>query len=732
MSFQNAHFIKPDVVFDPTYRRRNPAPLFRKSLTLIQKPSSATLSICGLGYAYCFINGKRISPDLFCAPVSDYRKTLWYVTYEVAELLQAGENVISVICGNGWYNEEFRSSWNHNEAQWRDLPKFILELSADDISLAVSDGSWKCMPETAVVFNALRSGETFDARLCDDRMLNIGYDDSAWSYAVIDQAPPRGVFRKCDCEPIREHEIYSPTRVIQTADNRFVFDIGQNISGYIRLTASGKAGQEITVRYAELLTEENTRELNHMFKFYPESDIQTDRFICSGKPFTWSPMFTYHGFRYIELEGIASPDEVDVKAVFVHQDVKRRTTFDCSDPTLNALFHAGQISSLSNMFYLISDCPTREKMGWMNDIHMTCEQFCTDFKCERLLRKWLTDIHDAQREDGALPGIVPTPAWGYDWGNGPLSDGALFEISYRLWLHSGDNSVLTDSIPYFARYLDYLKSHEDKDGHITEIGLDDWAPPHKESVIPLAFVNDILRIKFLRIYALALQLSGADHVNEDAEINARVLRARRDYLNLDGSSKLNELTAIAMQTVEQIGADPKPLAAQLQARFEDLQYHHNCGMLGMGYLFRAFNACGLEEYAMRLLTEQGFPGYRHWLDAGATTLWEKWFLDNQAGSNSRNHHMYSSFMPWLISTVLGIRHDRTDPERPAFTVAPCFFERLQYAHGSYTDIDGTLTVDWKKHDADRIELNITLTGNACALYKDTVLRAGAHSFQIQK
>ena len=728
MPFSKAHFIKPNIPFDPAYRRKNNAPLFRKTFELGISPTKAELSICGLGYAYCFINGKKITDDMFCAPVSDYRKTLWYVKYDVTSLLSKGNNAVSVICGNGWYNEEFPSSWNHNEAEWRDLPKFILSLEIDGTTAMVSDENWKCLPETAIVFNALRSGETFDARLWDEKMLTAAYNDSQWSKAIIDTNAPRGVFRQCICEPIREHEVFAPVSIIQTQKNKFVYDMGQNLSGYARLTAKCESGREITLRYAEVLTDDNRRELNHMDRFFKESDIQTDRFICSGEEMTWSPMFTYHGFRYIEVEGINSPDEITLNSVFVHQAIKKRTEFECSDQTINALFSAGQKSTYSNMFYLLSDCPSREKMGWMNDAQMSAEQICTDFFAELFFKKWLIDIYDAQRDDGALPGIVPTPAWGFTWGNGPVSDGALFEIPYRLWLHSGDSSPLIASIPYFERYLKYLESLEDTDGHIF-YGLDDWAPPHTDSLVPSTLINDILRIKFYRIYIQALTLDNRDIRTVKCTLSMLEKRVISDWINDKGYCIINELTAISMLIVHGLYDSIAPLAQQIKTRFEELDFHHNCGMVGMRHLPDAFNICGLEEYAMKLLTVHGFPSYCHWLDNDATTLWEKWFLDNSHGSNSRNHHMYSHFMAWLVSTVLGICHDKTKHDTPEFTLSPYYFSELEYAKGSYLTDGGKLSVEWNRHD-DKITLTVIVSGDVKVLYRNLVLTEGEHKFVI--
>ena len=728
--FAKAQFIKPDIPFDPKFRGENPAPMFRRTFWTDQT-DGAVLSVCGLGYAYYYINGQPVSSDLFTAPVSNYEKTLWYLRYDVSALLQHGENVVAVICGNGWFNEEFRSAWSFEQAPWRDLPKCILQLDIGDQTVLVTDQSWKCAPFSAVTFNALRSGEYFDATRYDESWNQPGYDDSEWQYAAVDQNPPRGVFRECRCEPVREHEIYPAKLLKQTAADRFVFDIGQNISGYIRLSVVGNKGQELTIRYCECLHPDGTPDFDGVSRFFPDSPIQTDRFICSGKAFCWYPRFVYHGFRYLEITGLHQADEISVSGVFVHQAIRSRTSFSCSDNFLNQLFKAGQISTLSNFFYLVSDCPTREKLGWLNDAQMSCEQILTNFHAEKLLRKWMVDLRDAQREDGAIPCIVPTSGWGYGWGSGPLSDGALFEIPYRLWLHTGDGSELIRTLPYFERYLAYLRTKETADGQILT-GLGDWATAGERADVPVSFVNDVLAWKFEKIAAIAADLAGRFEKREQhlAYADWRREQILHRWVNTDGRASIEQMTLPAVLLVCGIWKDRSVLERQLIELVEKSGCHHNCGVLGLRCLYEALALCGRADLAYRVITAVGYPSYRSWFESGGTTLYEHWRSELQNHDYiSKNHHMYSDVLSFLVKNTLGIWHDMRDPQEPEFHLKPYFWGKLSFATGRYQTDHGTLSVDWKRQKGE-IAFQITLTGTVMAEYQGQILEPGTHLFHI--
>ena len=261
--FRNQHFIKPLVQLPEEFTGSNYAPMFRKKF-YVKAVNRARLYVCGLGYGYYYINGKSVSEDLFTAPVGDYRRTLWYNAYDVAGLLQAGENVMAVVCGNGWYNEEFASDWNYDKAEWRDQPKFILRLDVDGETVLKSDADWKCCRDSGTYFNALRSGEYFDANRYNPEWTTFSCDDSSWENVQVDLNPPGGIFRECQCEPIRACERLEPVEVIRLSEKKQVLDFGRNISGYIHLDVTGEPGAVVTIRYAEQLKSNCSRQLNDM------------------------------------------------------------------------------------------------------------------------------------------------------------------------------------------------------------------------------------------------------------------------------------------------------------------------------------------------------------------------------------------------------------------------------------------------------------------------------------
>lgn len=725
-------FIKAPMELNKVFTGLNKAPLFRKRFHLINK-DKAKLYVCGLGYAYCYVNGRAVSQDLFIAPVSDYCKTLWYNTYDITHLLEEGDNVVAVWCGNGFFNEEFRSDWSYNAAKWRDVPKLWLKIEMSGEILVETDASWRAKSDSAVIFNALRSGEHFDSRLYDPSWAEISYDDADWEYAIPDDNHTGGTLRLCDCEPIREMEVLQPVSIKKTKKDRIVYDFGRVISGYVKLTASGKNGQKLQIKYAEQIKDDGSLEMNNMGAYYPESEMQTDVFICNGNSFEWSPKFCYHGFRYIEISGLESADDIVVKAAFVHQAVERKTTFSCSEPLLNQMFMAGIYSTWSNMFYQMTDCPTREKLGWTNDAQASMQQIMMDFRAEKVLKKWMQDIWDAMTEEGALPGTIPTAGWGYHWGNGPVSDGVLFELPFRIYEATGDGQLLCDALPYFKRYLNYLDKRRDADGFI-RFGLPDWAKPGFDlngpnDHVPVEFINALFLSEFYRIASIAQALNGEDnqtYLFASAKEKNRVIQ---QYITASGSCDISHMTAVAMLIYYDAYDHLNPLKRQLMQMLHASNYHHDCGMVGLRRLLVALDKCGLQEYAYKVLTVKGYPSFCDWFEQGATTLWETW--DWHRHSDSKNHHMYSSFMTWLIETVAGIRQDPNSVGYQVVHIQPTYLQNLQFASASYQTGNGEVSVRWER-DGSRIVLNISVPKKIEVLFMDKALPVGENQIVISE
>lgn len=724
MPFSNVNFIKVNRLFDP--KTPGFAPLFRRKFNITENIKSATVHVCGLGYANYFLNDTPVTEDMFIAPVSDYRKTLWYNSYDVTDKLKKGENIFAVQCGNGWYNENMKTSWNFDVAHWRDYPKFILSLEVNGKRVLSSDEKWKCSEKSAIIYNQLRSGEYFDARLYDKSWTSADFDDSDWEHAVSDNTPPVGVFRPCLCEPIRPDREYPAVSMTKMGEDRYIFDFGQNMSGFIRLTVDQAEGDEVIIQYAEELGKDGELSFAHIAHHYNGHPVQQDRLICPKGKFSWTPTFTYHGFRYVEISGIKNPSLASATGIFVHQAVDARSSFNCSDQTLNELFRIGQMATWSNLFYMPTDCPTREKLGWCNDAQSSAEQFLTDFKTERLLAKWLQDIYDAMLPDGQLPGIIPSSGWGYYWGNGPVSDGVLFEIPYRLYLHTGNSSYLVNSLPYFERYLAFLETRENENGDVL-FGLDDWAHPHHNEISEdnsfvqtgAYYINSALRVKFLQIALLAAKLGGSDTALLTEKLKKQTALHMKKFLNADGTCKIDKQTAVSMLICLDIYDELEPLKAQLTQLVKKINFHHDCGMLGLPYLFDALNKCGLQEYAFRILTSEGFPSFSDWIKDGATTLFEMWNEEY-----SKNHHMYSCFMAWMMKSIIGIRY--TSPAYDSVVIEPCFFDGLDFASGHIDTPHGRISVDWKK-ESDGVHVSISIPKGISAQYNGKALNAGTYS-----
>ncbi len=697
MAFKNAVFIKPDVKFDPKCTAY--APMLRRRFFVDRIPKRAVLSVAGLGYGCCYLNGSAVTEDKFIAPFGDYRRTVWYTSYDVTHLLSEGENILAAILGNGWYNEAIGSAWDFDRAAWRDLPKLLLSIEgeAGEVLLA-SDGAWLCSTDGPVTFNQLREGEHFDARRYLADWTALSFDDSDWRNVREDDTPPTGTLRACTCEPIREIRELSAATIRKIGARRFIYDFGENIAGYARLCIAGESGQRVILRFAEQVhAKDGTPRYNDMDNahYYTNEEFARDVFVCSGKPFEWKPLFTYHGFRYIEVRGIEDADATKnlLTAIEVHQDVKARSGFSCSNALLTRLFSLGQRSTLSNMFYMPTDCPTREKLGWMNDAQSSADQFLTDFETERVLEKWWQDILDAMDGRGMLPGIVPTAGWGYHWGNGPVSEGTLFEIPYRIYLHTGDDTLLKRGLPYFRRNLAYYDSVKNADGDIL-YGLDDWAAPcAEEEKVGCAFINRVLYIKCLGITLLAAQRAGEDTAALSAAYEREVALAKARYLTADGRCTVDKQTAVAMMIYFGLYDDIAPLGAQLARLVEEKDFHHDCGMVGLRYLYLALNRASLQEYAYKILCAKGFPSYSDWVEDGATALYEYW-----DSTTSKNHHMYSDFMSWLVKTVLGIAPHPHAPGFEKVAVTPFFFKDLTFAEGHCDTVRGRISVRWERKD----------------------------------
>ena len=399
MIFSNSYFIKPSAPYRREFAETNSCSMFYREFELAELPREAFLRICALGIGYAYINGRRVSEDLFAPPCADYEKTLWYMQYDVTSLLTIGQNSIAVICGNGFLSEDMANAWDSQNAEWRDHPKLICEIVSGGEALLTCDDRWLCTLDTPYLMNRFRHGVTFDlSRPMPD---DPEFSAKDFERAIRDERAPKGVFRLCEAEPIREIRTYEPRSVRVLDKTTKVYDFGLNMSGYVRLRVKGSKGMVVTIKYAEEIHPDGSRKSNGIeeYGFYKQGEFAVERLILSGKETEWSTLMSYYGFRFVQVI-CEDPDAVlDVSAVFVHEAIERRGSFSCSDAFLNRLYECGIQASKCNFFYMPTDCPTREKYGWMNDAQASAEQFLTSFKVEKMLTHWNRDILDAFEDE---------------------------------------------------------------------------------------------------------------------------------------------------------------------------------------------------------------------------------------------------------------------------------------------------------------------------------------------
>ncbi len=721
----NAKFIKASEQA-PSFSYYDPLPFFRKKI-VIEKPfSKAEILIQAPGFGKFYINEKTVTDDIFISATGDYDKILWYHTYDVTPLLKQGVNVLCVIAGNGFFNESFETGWDFDTAPWRDAPQFLLCLRLDGEITAVSDESWKVSREKShIVFSHLRSGEYVDMRKYGDDWLKPDYDDSDWQSALVRTRPITATFRSASCQPVRECQSIAPISLRKTSDGAYIADFGQNLSGYIETTLCESCGAEISFYHAEELDENDQPKHNGMNKknFYRYTPFQLDKLIASGKNDTFKPTFSYHGFRYVRIEGLTKPPQT-IRAIFTHQDVERRASFVCGNDILNYIYQAGIRSTYSNLFWCITDCPTREKLGWTNDAQASLEQTLINFHILPLLEKWYEDIKVSMFADGSLHGTVPSPDWAWGHACGPVCDCLLYEMPYRVYLYTGKTDMLLQGIPYFERYIAFL---EKKIAEKHEFILGDWM---SNDIVHPALKELIAKIYLLKAYDITafahrIANTGVFDWNQKAAKWRKTLETQ--YVDSDGKCTIPMQTAIALLLHFDIGENRAALTDQFLSVIARDGYQLRAGMVGFQYIYHVLSEIGRGDIAYRLLTQTA-PGYKTWFEHGESTLWEEWDGENRG---SHNHHMYSGVISWFFRSLLGIEPMENAPAFEKIELKPCFIESLQYVKGSMETVCGKIEAEWHFH-GDRFEYSITLPQGITAYFNGKKLTAGRNVFDIRK
>ena len=688
-----------------------PAPYFRRSFSLDEVPARAELLICGLGFYELWINGRKLTRGRLSPYISAPDDIIYYDSYSVADALQPGENVLGVCLGNGFQNNPGGYTWDFHLAKWRGAPRMALrlEMTGPDgqITSLESDSQFRTAP-SPILFDDLRVGEIYDARKELPGWNLPGYDDSGWSPAQPAPAP-RGEARICHANPIRSYEEIAPVSVTPCEDG-YLYDFGLNQTGVCRLEIEGEAGQEIILRHGEHLIDGKLDLLNILCD--PKGENQKAVYVCKGGKESYTPTFTYYGFRYVWIRGLKPEQAVPSALTYIvlHTELPERGGFHCSDETVNRLQEITRRSDLSNFMHFPTDCPQREKNGWTADAALSSEHILLNLEAERNYREWLHNIRKAQNDQGALPGIVPTGGWGFEWGCGPAWDSVLTWLPYYVYVYRGDREILKENAHAILRYLDYLTTRIRPDGLICW-GLGDWCPVGRgaaEYKSPLEFTDTMCSMDIAKKAAFIFGELGMSSQKEFAEsLYGRLYQAARERL-IDpntmtalGNCQTSQAMAIAWDLFTPM---EKPEAfRRLLEMIDDADQHFDVGVLGARVLFHVLSDFGYTDLALKLITQDSFPSYGNWLARGATTLWED-FQTSDRKVASQNHHFWGDISHWFIRHLAGI-HYNPRQKGGELDIRPCFAEALAFAEGYHVAPEGRIRVRWER-DGERIRLTV--------------------------
>ncbi len=737
-------FVCEDTAYS-TYEKNVPAPIFRKKFNLYQLPTRAEIMICGLGFYDLFVNGQKITKGYLAPYISNPDHYVYYDLYDFKSLLHTGENVIGIMLGDGFIVGK-TSVWSFKDNSTNTAPMVALhaEIDCGKKKLSFEADSFVCK-KGPILFNDLRSGVFYDARLEELGWDNSGFVEEGWHPPII--APtPHGQARLCEVEPIMPYRAIAPVSIVkggrmpyrcseQVTDflnsftpfespaemtGGYIFDFGENNAGIYQLRIKGERGQKISIQCAEQLVDGKIDYSN--INFFPDGFCQRDIYILKGDEDGefFEPMFTYHGFRYLYVTGITKKQAKKELLTFMAMSsaMYECSRFHCSDETANALYEMTCRSDRSNFYYFPTDCPHREKNGWTGDASLSVEHMLLNLSAEKSLKEWLYNIRAAQREDGSIPAIVPTVNWGYD--TGPAWDNVLFNLPYYIYRLRGDTEVITQNADAMLRYLSYLSRQRDSRGLVHK-GLGDWLPVGKEAgdyPAPNGLLLSILSYDLCtKATYMFEQVKLPLHAQFAHKLGMQFRTAvRSKYIDLKTCMAASESqTAQAMAIYYGIFKPDEMQKAFdcLMSILERDQYNITSGILGLRVIFHVLSQFGQSELAYRMITKPDYPSYGYWVQKGETTLLEHFNEYDGYYETSKNHHFLGDISNWLMTYVGGLKIISPG----MVCIEPHFIKDISHCHTIYHSPYGIINIAWRRKD-DQIYLKVDTTGKMAYVLSD--------------
>jgi hypothetical protein len=682
--------------------RSGPLPIFRKELVVDKPLRRAIALVAGAGFHELRINGQKVGDHVLAPAWSNFRSTVYYESFDVTALLTDGANAIGVLLGNGFYNVAGGRYTKFTGSFGQPRVRVHLHLEYQDGTLAdiATDGTWR-VTDGPITFSCIYGGEDYDARREPAGWDRPGFDDSVWRRASGMEAPG-GELRAQSSPPIRVQQTFRPVKVSQPKPGVVVYDLGQNFAGWPRITASGAAGTEIRMTPGELLDPAGL--VSQRSSGGPVSFNYTLR--GAGEE-TWSPRFSYYGFRYVQVEGAAALRSLEGE--FIHLDARRTGEFSCSNDRLNKIHALIDAAVRSNLQHSLTDCPHREKLGWLEQFHLMGPALLYDWDLRTYLPKIVRDMREAQTIDGLVPDIAPEyVVFGGGFRDSPEWGSTAFQLPWLAWQIYGDRTTLAEGYRTMKAYDHYLNGKL-QDG-LLSYGLGDWydigpRPPGNSQLTPQGVTASALYWSDLKVMESAARVLGYPTGAHDAADAAdRLAAAFQKAYWKDASYATGSQTSLAMPLA--LGLAPagarQGLAEKLVADIRAHGNHTTAGDIGYCYVLRALMEASRGDVVYDMAVEETAPSYAGQIARGATSLTEAWDANP---NSSQNHLMLGHIEEWFYAGLAGIRPQ--DPGLRHIEIRPQPVGDLTWVKARWETFRGPVAVEWKR-DGRNFHLQVSL------------------------
>ena len=711
----------------PTLTEPGTPAVFRRAFEL---PASAairraTVYASARGLFELSLGGKRVGEDLFAPEWTDYEKRIHYRSYDVTSLLAAGRNELSATLGDGWWSGYV--GWQEQRGRYGSLENSLLvqleiELSDGSRFTLGTDGSWQCATGP-ILSSDFMMGEAYDARR----------EPRDWLPAREVAAPAAPLVAQ-RAEPVRVTETLAPVSHSEISPGVHLYDMGQNMTGWVRLRVEAPAGTRVQLRHGERLNADGT-----LYTANLRRAKATDVYVCRGGGVeVFEPHFTFHGFQYVELTGLPGAPLPDaVTGCVIHSSTPPAGHFECSHAGVNRLWLNGLWSQRDNFLSVPTDCPQRdERLGWMGDAQVFCRTAMCNMDVAAFFTKWLIDVEDAQTPEGIFPDVAPRLREDINFvGLGNLGGAAAWAdagiiIPYTLWRVYGDLRVVERHWGAMVRWLDWIERNNPEGLRLNKLANNygDWlCIPSDTSFGTHSPMKNLLATAYWADDAakMARMARALGREADAARFQAMFERVRaafqKEWLLADGQLAVETQTAYLLALAfDLLPREVRARAAErLVANIRDLDWRLSTGFVGISHLNPILTLAGHADVAYRLLLQEGYPSWLFPVMQGATTIWERWDSWTIAGGfhkdgmNSFNHYSLGSVGEWLFRHVAGIELDPEQPGFRRFVLQPHLGKGLDHARASYRTLHGEIRSEWKL-EGERLTWSVVVPPNTSA------------------